>query len=99
MEQHPNIIILGLNRKCIFPSNTSDAFFDRISYKVSEINKITYFLEPPTIINEDSIHYAVEGDLVIKIPCDVTGYPEPIIVWNKGGKALNIGENIHGVLL
>ncbi|KAM3966082.1 LOW QUALITY PROTEIN: hemicentin-1-like [Aphomia sociella] len=35
----------------------------------------------PSFINDKTTFYAVEDDIVLKIPCDVVGYPKPVITW------------------
>lgn len=34
----------------------------------------------------------VEGDLLLKIACKVTGSPKPIITWKKDGRNIALGE-------
>lgn len=48
-------------------------------------------LGKPNITNVDSEYYGVTGDKVLKIPCDVTGVPEPTITWKHGNKVVTAG--------
>lgn len=55
-------------------------------------SEIIFIVEQPIIHNEESTLYGAKGDLVIKIPCNVTGFPEPTIDWKIDSKSLNMGK-------
>lgn len=57
-------------------------------------NLLIFFIERPLISNKNLFYYGVEGDLVLKVPCNVTGFPDPIITWKRKGQALKMGKQL-----
>lgn len=45
--------------------------------------------ERPVITNTNTTYFGIEGDLVLTIPCNVTGFPDPEIVWKTEGKIID----------
>ncbi|XP_046970773.1 hemicentin-1-like [Vanessa cardui] len=63
---------------------------------------ITYevhVLAPPFIKNKlpDKTLNAVEGDLVLRIPCEAVGKPKPTVSWMMDGLKLAVGTDMYDV--
>nr|XP_026491834.1 hemicentin-1-like isoform X1 [Vanessa tameamea] len=63
---------------------------------------ITYevhVLAPPFIKNKlpDKTLNAVEGDLVLRIPCEAVGKPKPTVSWIVDGLKLALGTDMFGI--
>lgn len=54
---------------------------------------VFFYLAPPKIQEAKPVHTAVEGDAALKLPCNVTGYPKPSIVWTIGENKIKPGGN------
>ncbi|XP_013195509.1 hemicentin-1 [Amyelois transitella] len=73
---------------------SDDGFYTCNASNIDGSSNITYQIivnGPPEIINvEKSMYRAVEGDLVVRIPCKAVGRPKPVITWSLEG--LNIAK-------
>lgn len=63
-----------------------------VTYSNHWLNNLFYILVPPEITSSNKTVYAVELDLVLRIPCDTLGYPKPTVIWKVNGTKMEIGK-------
>ena len=62
-------------------------------YHSQNVELITALSEPPTFLNnekEENDFEVIEGHSVV-LPCEVSGFPVPVVTWLKDGSEVGIG--------